>query len=358
LLKNCHCPGAAMETLEKFTTSGERCCCSGVCIDFPCWDRYAPNRSGCCCCHPRYDEEAYSFDAFFSIVVPRLHTGDVFLASWPKEEVGLNRCMMHSRSTHVGLVYRPSDCPEILRHRDRVVGDQVDMSRPLLMHVLLDGECGRRDGNGLELVDLEVWVKDYIDKFSHSDEPEDIGPFGVSVRMLHGVSRNESFYQAVEERLNKYWDVDYEHEDRTLGAIDLCQGSRLPCFGFEALREDDSSIFCSEFVAEVYKAAGLLDPDLSAGEFLPSFFDTSRRIALLGDACLSREHVLIGPDTLEERNALGYKHGPPAEAAEHSFEEYGPGGFWGVEVSKPLPSLEPDSDSEESEAAPRQVLMS
>jgi len=165
----------------------------------------------------------------------------------------------------------------------------------------------------------------------------------------------------VEDRLNKYWDVDYEHEDRTFGAIDLCQGSRLPCFSFENLREDDSSIFCSEFVAEIYKGVGIIDSDLSGGEFLPSFFDTSRRLALFGDVSLSKEYVLVGPDTWKERSDLGYKKaGPwdPEEAVERSFEDYGPGGFWGVDVSKPVHSLDPDSDSDLDEHdAPTQMIM-
>ena len=86
----------------------------------------------------------------------------------------------------MGLIYRPSESAFLL-HRDRVFGDKVHESRPLIFHAtagehteqggllgllasLAGGETGPRnemEHGGVDLVDCEVWTKDYIDKWSH-----------------------------------------------------------------------------------------------------------------------------------------------------------------------------------------------
>jgi len=306
---------------------GEKAICSGVCLAIPCLDKYAPNVTGCCCMPISYDQELCDFNYFFENVVPNLHTGDIFLTSWPSkpgEWAETGRCMMRSRWTHVGMVYRPSDSP-ILHTRDRIFGFQTHDSRPLIAHMLVYGEMGFRDGTGFEMVDLETWTKDYLDKYSHSFEPDNIGEMIVGVRFLTGIERNDDFYRTIQQKVDDYWFRPYETQDTMMAAVDLFEC--LPCCKFMKNKQDDSSIFCSELVAEFYKAAGMLDSSLSGGEFIPRHFATNSRLRLLKGE-LSREFVLVGPMSEEERNSCKYKNRGQGDIL--SKDKFGPSGFWGV----------------------------
>merc|ERR1711939_361366 len=113
--------------LEAWTCldRGEDCCCSGIFIQPPCLNQYAPVRSCsgiCCCCCPQvYDAEEKTLASWVQDILPELHTGDVVLTSWPRgvyRDIHIARCCSHSRWTSIGLVYRPSDCPDVLKKRD------------------------------------------------------------------------------------------------------------------------------------------------------------------------------------------------------------------------------------------------
>lgn len=309
--------------------------CSGACLAVPCLDPYAPNVSGCCCMPLRYSEQRCTFDYFFTEVLPRLHTGDVFLTSWPAKKgewAQTARCMMRSRWTHVGMVYRPSDCPKILHTRDRLFGPQVNDTRPLIAQMLVYGQMGFRDGQGFEMVDLETWVKDYLDKYSHDAEPDAIGQFFVGVRFLTDFERDEQFYKAVQQKVDDYWHRPYEQQDTMMAAIDLCEC--IPYLDFTYKKDDDSSVFCSELVAEIYKAAGLLNPNLSGNEFIPRNFDTTSMLLLKKGAKLSCEYVIASPTSEEERLTWGYKNRGKADPL--SKNRFGHGGFWGVDTYRPV----------------------
>mmetsp|Transcript_79050 Transcript_79050/g.218798 ORF Transcript_79050/g.218798 Transcript_79050/m.218798 type:complete len:351 (+) Transcript_79050:130-1182(+) len=343
-----------MCTVSPFLSSAELCCCSGMCIDLPCMDRYAPNQSGCCCCTPRYIEEVHDIADFYQTVLPQLHTGDVVLCSWPVEgQTGtqISRCMAHTRTSHVGMVYRPSDSPGILKHRDMMFPDKVHASRPLMLHVIAAGECGprmRTEKGGMDIVDLEVWTKDYMDKFSHchKDCAEDVSMIGrqsFAVRMLVGVERDEAFYQAVEDVVEKYINTEFEKNVMTanvmVSQIDVCQA--MPCCCCIRARKDTSMLFCSELTADAYKHTGLIDSGLNPSEMIPAMWDTTRKLKLRGDASLTVEHVCLGPATLEERRAMGYPDmADPSVRVDLSCETFGPGGFFGVDVAQPVQVLD------------------
>lgn len=333
--------------------SAEHCICSGACIQLPCIDNYAPNLSGRCCLAPQYGEQVYNFREFFEDVLPRLHTGDIVLMSWPCEGqkgTQFSRCMAHTRTSHVATVYRPSDCMEVLKHRDRVFGDSVHPSRPLLFQALSGGECGSRtdtEKGGVELVDAEVFIKDYLDKHSHcristAVDPSAIGLHIVSARMLVGVERDAAFYRAFENSLTTFFNTRFEEDvmatNVMLSQIDLCQQC-ICCRCFLA-KEDVSMLFCSELVAAVYRNANLVDQRNNVSEYVPAMFDSTRRLNLKEGVSLTKEHVLLGPGSLAERAAMGYPVlKEPMARHDTSSKAFGPGGFYGVEANKPMTNL-------------------
>merc|ERR1740117_1398937 len=122
-----------------------------------------------------------------------------------------------------------------------------------------------QEHGGVDLVDLEVYVKDYLDKFSHTPhalcpDPSVIGPHSVSVRRLTGVDRDEQFYSNFEATVNALWDKQFKasmNTANTLAAqLDMCQGVCKCCVCCQA-DEDLAELFCSEVAAEAYKSTGL-----------------------------------------------------------------------------------------------------
>ena len=68
---------------------------------------------------------------------------------------------------------------------------------------------------GVDLVDCEVWTKDYIDKWSHFPydtwpDPSLVGPHLVAVRRLEQVHRTDEFYQKFEASVKQHWDKRFE----------------------------------------------------------------------------------------------------------------------------------------------------
>eukprot|EP00450_Noctiluca_scintillans_P008942 CAMPEP_0194487658 /NCGR_PEP_ID=MMETSP0253-20130528/7866_1 /TAXON_ID=2966 /ORGANISM="Noctiluca scintillans" /LENGTH=436 /DNA_ID=CAMNT_0039327913 /DNA_START=73 /DNA_END=1383 /DNA_ORIENTATION=- len=279
---------------------GELSCFSGALQEIPCFDCYAPNCSCCCCVHPCYSEKLHTFTDFFDQVMPRLHTGDIVICSWSKEDgTASTRCLLHSKWTHVGVIYRPSDCPSILRHRDWT-GASLDPSRPMTAEVLCGGQ---RSPASLYLEDFETMAKRYVDKqgMLQGREWDQFSPMVLGVRHLTGVKKDDEFYTKFEQCIERHWNMEYKMS--TLTGFDLCQC--CPLCKFEKAEDDPNSTFCSEFVAQLYMDLGIIDSKLDAAEFSPSFFDTTRHL-WMHDGHLSKEHVLIGPNTIEERSAMGY----------------------------------------------------
>eukprot|EP00931_Biecheleriopsis_adriatica_P119166 TRINITY_DN94421_c0_g1_i1.p1 TRINITY_DN94421_c0_g1~~TRINITY_DN94421_c0_g1_i1.p1 ORF type:complete len:373 (+),score=28.70 TRINITY_DN94421_c0_g1_i1:68-1186(+) len=333
-------------------SSGEDCCCSGPCIQLPCFDKYAPNASCCCCCPPAYSQQVHELDDWVANILPQLHTGDAVLCSWPRgvyNGTNISRLMMHSRNTHIGVVYRPCDCPDVLTHRDRVFGDSVHISRPLLLQFVAGGECGHRrktEKGGLELVDLETYLKDHADKFSHcpvevAEDPSKYEVHVEGVRMLIGVNRDEQFYKNIEEVVNQYWDNDFELSPDKRSQLDLCEC--LPCCCCFKARNDTSKLICSEMAAEVYIRAGLISDKLNPSEMIPAHFDTTRKLRLRGGVALTKEHIFLGPSTLEERSGMGYANMDDVSSRQNTSVSKGPGGFFGVDCSMAVRNVFPSA---------------
>lgn len=320
------------EKVPKFLIEhGENGCLSGVCLEIPCIDPYAPNVSGCCCCHPWYSEKTYDFLEFFDKVTPQLHTGDVILCSWIVEDIGIQRCMMHSKWSHAGIIYRPSDCPEILTSPCNPETPSEHPSRPCIAQFIMN------DGTSpaLEIDDFELYMKDYLDKHSnvgafHPDDNADTySEFEITVRFLHGVDRTRNFYQCVEN-------VIQQNKNKTYGlsqasGIDLCQANPC-CFclkSFETAEVDPNAMMCAEFVASVYQELGLINPDLNPNEFIPPMFDSSRHLWLRKGASLSMQHSTKSPETLDDRKRCGYK-------SQVGYAAPTGRGYWGVDTKKPV----------------------
>lgn len=333
---------------EWLFRGGEYNCLSGVCQEIPCLDNYAPNCSGCCCIPPLYSRKKYEFHDFFEEVMPELHTGDIVLCAWPVED-GLvqEKWMMHSTWTHCGMIYRPSDCPQILKQVDEDYGAQSHPSRPLILQFLCDDPPRPEHPQACYIVDFEDYMKTYLDKFintnwSKTANPPGLGhshysPFQVAVRFLTGVSRDAAFYKSVETAVNKYKTWQYMSEFSNSG-IDFCQ--RCPCLAkAETTQFEESKMFCSEFVARMYQEMHLINSSLNPAEFTPPMFGTTRHVWLQSGAKLSKEHYLKGCNSRHERQIQGYKSRP----GEFFPGPYGVNGSWGVDVSRPVNVLWPDN---------------
>mmetsp|Transcript_12344 Transcript_12344/g.22096 ORF Transcript_12344/g.22096 Transcript_12344/m.22096 type:complete len:196 (-) Transcript_12344:128-715(-) len=171
-------------------------------------------------------------------------------------------------------------------------------------------------------------MKDYLDKFSNCDDPDEKSPFLVGVRFLTGYTRDKDFYKSIEATIKACANVTYNMD--TSSGIDLCQF--WPCCKCMKSTEEPNAMFCSEFVAKAFMNAGLINPKLNAAEFIPSMFDTSRHVWLRKGARLSEEHVVVGPNTLKERAAMGYK-GQPGFLARKGD------GIWGTDLTKAVKDL-------------------
>lgn len=289
-----------------------------------------------------------------STILPKLHTGDVILTSYPRGNFGtnINRCMSHSRSSHIGIVYRPSDCPSILKHRDRVFPTKVDTSRPLLLQMLGSGTVGHREQQskdqfrhgGLDLVDLETYLRDYLDKFSYSEHPLEMETVIVGARMLTDFDRNHDFYQQVEDVVDCNWDKPFQNDAGNVKIqIDCCQTACFfcpSCISCCKAKDDAKALICSELAARVYIKTGLMKKgicgyDLNSGEMVPVHWDTSRKLRLVNGVHLSKEYIAMGPSSLEERTSMGYQKlqsDPTPTSVAH-----GAGGWWGVNTEHGVP---------------------
>lgn len=339
--------------------------CSGLCIQSPCFDWYAPNVSLCCCVPPRYDEEVFTMDEWVKQVLPRLHTGDIVLTSTPHYTfgTGINRCMAHTRNSHVGVVYRPSDCPEILKMRDFSFPDGVHPSRPLLAQFVGGDQVGHRERNldnynkktnpematgGMDMVDLETYFRDYLDRYSYykRTKADKTSPHIVGCRMLRGLNRDKQFYTDVERVLTQAKDKPFQHDAGNVKImVDCCQcccvccpetcGMLSPC----TAKKSKDAYICSEIVAELYVEAGLMKKgpcgmSLNPGEFVPPHFDSTRKLRLRDNLVLSPEYFVVGPESMRERSAMGY---PEAQATPtYNSKHCGPGGFFNVDTAKEL----------------------
>merc|ERR1712157_30542 len=105
---------------------------------------------------------------------------------------------------------------------------------------------------------------------------------------MGGVERDVAFYQGIEEMVVKFSDTDFESMNANMIAsqVDFCQ--QIPCCVCFQANRDEKFLFCSEFAAEVYEAAGLIDKDLNISEFVPAMWDTTRNLQLLNSTTMTK----------------------------------------------------------------------
>jgi len=200
---------------------------------------------------------------------------------------------------------------------------------------------GTKTPGGLDVVDLEVFMHDYMDQVSMTNSGLRAA---VGFRFLEDAKRDEEFYRNIEEVVQKYYNTPFEKDPINMAKseINCCNCVPLPCYCWCRPKPDTTSLFCSEFVAEAYKAAGLLPSRIISTDVIPPKLDTTRDVHLLNGVTLSKEYVVFGPRNAEERLQMGY---PPSEAASSSdaskklqvSTSLGPGGFYNVDVSQPIP---------------------
>eukprot|EP00928_Gymnodinium_smaydae_P061765 TRINITY_DN45778_c0_g1_i1.p1 TRINITY_DN45778_c0_g1~~TRINITY_DN45778_c0_g1_i1.p1 ORF type:complete len:614 (+),score=104.82 TRINITY_DN45778_c0_g1_i1:69-1910(+) len=317
----------ALEEFHGLFEKGEYEILSGICIEMPCCDQYAPNTSGCClCCPPTYEEETYTASDFYTNIMPQLRTGDIYLGAFPRHGALEANFMLHTKWTHAGIIYRRSDCPEILKHTLREGGvtqdnSEVDASRPLIAEVL---DYGDPNMEAFTLSDFETsslrylaqkpsWYAGEVTKSESAEAAARVEPFMIAVRFLRNpdgtqFTRDTEFYQQIEAAITTNLKCGYAFNQLPL-ALNFGQWAiphlkKLKAPGLSTvegvlLAENDvdesgkDKIFCAEFVADVYQRTGLLDAKLNKNEFSPACFDSSRHLCLRG-AKLSGEHVLIG----------------------------------------------------------------
>lgn len=190
-----------------------------------------------------------------------LKTGDIVLFSGKQAISAAIKWMSRSKWSHVGMVYRLEDL--ILLWESTMISDITDFD---------SNEAVR----GVRLVVLSECVKQY--------------DADIVVRHLK-VDWTDKMNRALTAFRRKVRGRPYEKSK-----VELIKAAYDGWLGEN--REDLSSLFCSELIAETYQQVGLL-PDVKDGgwpsnEYTPGDFASDARhpLGLLKGASLSKEHYL------------------------------------------------------------------
>lgn len=172
-----------------------------------------------------------------------LKTGDVVLFSGRGLfSLGI-RIGTGSKWSHVGMILRLDDFDFVCLWESTTLSNIADLS------------TGQRT-KGVQLVGMMDRIKDY--------EGE------ISIRQLRGVELNKDQVGVLRQFRHELKGRPYEQDRWEL----LHSASPF------TNREDLSSIFCSELVAETYQRLGLLDKSKPSNEYTPADFGESRDLIL------------------------------------------------------------------------------
>lgn len=217
----------------------------------------------------------------------------------------------------------------------------------------------KKAGGGLDIVDLETYLRDYLDRFSYYEleKAEKTDPHIVGCRMLQGLNRDLQFYKDVERVVTQAMDKPFQHS--ALNAQIMFDCFQCLCVGLPywtnpcTAKNDNSAYICSELVGEVYIESGLVKAGicgtkLNPGEMVPPHFDSTRKLRLREGLTLSAEHIVVGPETLEARSAMRY---PPIHEGAPSLNSTrcGAGGFFHVDTMKEVLTAPPQAQMQASE---------
>eukprot|EP00435_Cladocopium_sp_Y103_P018681 s2535_g4.t1 len=182
---------------------------------------------------------------------------------------------------HIGLVVRPQDFDS--QSHVRQAHPEMDESKMYVLHFL---------HSGLKLWDLER----YIHRMHQG-----CCPGNVYVRQLQWSNEGEcrTFHGHIDSTFEEFKGKKYEKSFWTSASMAFCDAVEV-C-GIGQSQEDVSSLFCSEFVAEVLQRGGVLHKTRASSEFIPMDFWSSdgqhvEQTSLLGGVALAPAR-LIQTDT-------------------------------------------------------------
>ncbi len=195
----------------------------------------------------------------FSEIKPKLDTGDLFLFSADFLISRVIQVVTHSSYSHVGMVARYPDEAGSLCFWECTTFDQLIDKADKELH------------SGVRLVSLDKLLAIYANYV----------PGGFSVRLLKA-DRTPDFREAF---TNFVKEVDARPIDGNLAMIShWLEGKML------SLTSGDSSLFCSQLIAETYQRLGLLPIDRPANAYAPRDFSMQNRdLSLLSGASLGEE---------------------------------------------------------------------
>ncbi len=190
-------------------------------------------------------------------VRPALKTGDIVLFSGKGGISTGIKWFTHSRWSHVGMVLRLPEWDAVLLWESTTLGNLTDV------------ESGR-EHKGVQLVPLSERIHKYQGE--------------ASIRLLD-IERTPEMLKELSLLRSEVKGRPYEKDK-----IELFKAAYDGPFG--ANREDLSSLFCSEMVAEAYQRMGLLGEKKPSNEYTPKDFSDAGKLRILKGAKLAKE-VLV-----------------------------------------------------------------
>ncbi|CAL1137236.1 unnamed protein product [Cladocopium goreaui] len=184
-----------------------------------------------------------------------LKTGDLMLSSEPLNPLNcFIRCCLCMKVHHIGLVIRPQDFDS--QSHVRQAHPEMDNSKMYVLHFL---------HSGLKLWDLER----YIHRVHQG-----CGPGSVYVRQLQwSEGERRTFQGHIDCTFEEFKGRKFEKSFYASTSMAFCDA--LEVCGIGQSQEDVSSLFCSEFVAEVLQRGGVLPKTRASSEFVPMDFWSS-----------------------------------------------------------------------------------
>ncbi len=192
---------------------------------------------------------------------PKMQTGDLILFSGKSRTSAGIKWFTDSRWSHVGMVVRLEDWDIVLLWESTTLTDLRDV---------ITGKARR----GVQLVCLSDRIAGYDGE--------------VSIRHLQ-VERTPSMQSALVALRDDLKGRPYEADK-----VELLKASYDGPLGEN--REDLSSLFCSELIAETYQRMGLLPSgpeDKASNEYTPREFSDDGDVELLIDATLTPEISIV-----------------------------------------------------------------
>jgi hypothetical protein len=174
----------------------------------------------------------------YSEIRDELNTGDIVLFSGKGFISGLIKWFTRSPHSHVGMVIRSVEIDMILLWESTTLSKVKD----ILSHT---------SKQGVQLVLLSERVNTYKGK--------------IGIRKLEGVDMTGKRIETLTDFRNEMKDCDYEQNK-----LELAKSAYDGPFGRN--KENLSSVFCSELIAEMYERWELLPEAVASNEYTPADF--------------------------------------------------------------------------------------